>query len=362
MKYDLTGYNIDNLLKSLYLRKVTLQNVVRPSHDKVSFEIQDKDIKKVKRLITNFKIQQYPTKIKRLPKLLLANIGVLIGVFVGVIFSICASAYTWQIQIYGTVELSTQDILTVLADNNIKTGKINLQSSEEIEEILMNNYDRIAQVSVIREGTAIIINLSEKLVYNETEYAPIIASQNGVIRSINLITGTINVKVGDYVNAGDILVFPFNVNTNGDKVSVEPMAEIVAEMYVVTKCEMKRIETVLVRTGKTMTEYQYRFMRLNLFSGKRKNSFALFETVVYNEYISDLVPLMRTVTVYHELAKQEIQHDFATEKDTLIAESVDQAHEALPNGEILSEKCTTTIVDDTMYAMTVISVLGVIND
>ena len=59
----------------------------------------------------------------------------------------------------------------------------------------MNNYDRIAQVSVIREGTAIIINLSEKLVYTEVEFQPIIAKYSGIIKDIKVITGTINVNV-----------------------------------------------------------------------------------------------------------------------------------------------------------------------
>ena len=282
MKIDLTGYNIDNLLKILHTKKVTLFNFVRHEHNKASFEILDKDHKKVKRYIANFKVQETLSKAKQLPKFILANLGVVLGCFIGILFGVFASNYTWQIQVYGTEELSTNDIISVLSDNGIRKGKINHQTSEEIENILLNNYDRIAQVSVVRVGTAIIINLSEKLVYKEVEFQPIIAKYSGIIKEINIITGTTNVKIGDYVNAGDILVLPFNLNANGEKVSVCPLAEIKAEIYVISKCELNKVEIKLVRTGKTATIYDYKFQNKKLFSSKNKNSFAFASFKSFN--------------------------------------------------------------------------------
>lgn len=361
MKYDLTGYNIDNLLKTLYIKKVTLFNVVRTGQNQVSFEILDKDIKKVKRHIANFKVKQTLSGVKRIPKFLITNLGVILGVFIGFIFLLFASNYTWQIKVYGTEELSINDIMSVLSENGIKKGKINLQTSEEIESILMNNYDRIAQVSVVRVGTAIIINLSEKLVYAEVEFEPIKAQYNGIVKDIKVITGTVNVKVGEYVNIGDVLVLPFNLNSNGEKVSVKPLAEITGEIFVVSKCELKKEEQVLVRTGKKNKVYKYKFNNLNLFSGRSKNSFALFELVVYNENISDLLPLNRDVYVYYELKNSLVTHDFSKEKQSLVERSKTEAKQDLPTGEVISETTSTNIVGDTMYACTTITIKGLIN-
>ena len=358
MKIDLTGYNIDNLLKILYTKKITLFNVVRHEHNKVSFDIMDKDHKKVKRYIANFKVQETLSKAKQLPKFVLANLGIILGCFMGILFGIFASNYTWQIKVYGTEELSTNDIISVLKENGIRKGKINYQTSEEIETILLDNYDRIAQVSVIREGTAIIINLSEKLVYVEEEFQPITAKYSGIIKDINIITGTTNVKIGDYVNVGDILVLPFNLNAQGEKVSVRPLAEIKAEIFVVSKCEMNKVETKLVRTGKTSTTYNYKFKSKKIFSSKNKNSFALFETVMYNENISDLLPLNRDVCVHYELAETEVINDFEKEKQSLIDESIDEAYQKIPVGEILSEKTETSILNDTMFAISTITIFG----
>ena len=361
MKYELTGYNIDNLLNTLYIKKVTLFNVVKTSSTEVSFEIMDKDSKKVKRYIANYKVKQTLTGIRKLPKFLLANLGLILGVFFGFIFMLFVSNYTWQIKVFGTEELSANDIINVLHSNNIKKGKINFQTSEEIEDILMNNYNRIAQVSVIRVGTAIIINLSEKLIYEEEKFEAITAKYNGIVKEINVVTGTVNVKIGEYVNVGDVLVLPFNINSNGEKVSVKPLAEIAGEVFIVNKQELRKTEKILVRTGNKNIVYKYKFNNLNLFSSKIKNSFAIFDLVVYNENISSILPLNRDVYAYYELKTSVIEHNFETEKANLIEKSQDNAKKNLPAGEILSQNTNTTIIGDTMIACTTIKMKGLIS-
>lgn len=362
MKFKVTGYNINNLLRTLYQKKVILYNIEQIDKKTIAFEVPDSQAKKVKRRISNFKVVETLSFFKRLPKIMFANIAIILAVFVGSIFYLFISNFTWQIKVYGTEQLTEADIVQVLNENGIKTGKINLKTNEEIEDILLNNYDRIAQVSVIKYGTAIIINLSEKLVYLEQEFQPIIAKYSGVIKEINIITGTTNVKVGDYVNAGDILVLPFNLDSNNKKISVNPLAEITAEMFVVGKCEKKKEEQVIVRTGNTSKEYKYKLFNLNLFSSKNKNSFALFEAVVYNENISSIVPLKREVSTFYELAYETKQNDLNAEKEALIEKSKQQAYNNLPVGKILNEQTSTNIVNDTLYAITTISVLGIIND
>ena len=360
MKIELNGYNIDNLLKILHQKKITLFNLKRTSHNNISFEILDKDYKKTKRYIANFKVKETLSKFKQIPQILSNNIGMILGCFVGILFYIFASQYTWQIQVYGTKDLSVDEIISVLSENGIKKGKINHETSEEIEEVLLNKYDRIAQVSVIREGTAIIINLSEKLVYTEEEFQPVIATHSGIIKEINIITGTTNVKVGDFVNVGDVLILPFNINANGEKVSVQPLAEIKAEMFVVSKTELNKVETKLVRSGNTTTTYNYKFKNKKIFSSKNKNSFALFESVMYNENISDILPLNRDVIVHYELIEQEVVNDFDKEKQSLIEKSIEEANNKLPVGEILSENTETTVLNDKMFAITTITVFGII--
>jgi len=362
MKFNLTGYNLDNLLKTLYNKKIALYNVNRIAHNKVCFEVRDNQAPKVKRYVANFKVKQTLSAFKRLPKILVANIGVILGVFFGSIFYLFSSNYIWQIRVYGTKDLSEQEIIQVLETNGVKKGKLNLKSSQEIESILLNNYDKIAQVSVIKKGTAILINLSEKLVYIETEYKPITAKYSGIIKEINIITGTLNVKVGDYVNVGDVLVLPFNLDANNNKISVEPLAEIKADIFVVAKCQLEQLEQVLVRTGNTSIEYKYKLFNFNIFSGRNKNSFALFESNVYNESVGELLPFTRDVITYYELAYSTVEHNLEEEKQDLIEKSQQQAYQNLPAGKILKEETKTSLQKNILYAVTTLTIYGNIND
>lgn len=362
MKYELKGYNSNNLIKTLVNKKIKIYNLNFKSKNEFSFEILEKDAKKAKKYIKNYKFKQNFTKFKNFSNFLIANLGVILACFFGGIFYIFSSAYTWQIQVYGTEDLTKQDILNVLKQNNIKTGKINLISTEEIETILLNNYDKIAQVSVIKQGTAIIINLSEKLVYSNNEYQPLTAKASGIITDIKIITGTTNVRVGDFVNEGDVLVLPFNINKDGTKINVKPLAEITAKIFVVGKSELNKTEYALVKTGKTTKTYQYKLKKLNLFSGKSKNSFALFETVVYNENISGLVPLCRTVTVFYELKQVEIENNLIKKQTEVEQASLTNAQSKLIAGTILDQTTKTEITDSKLTSISTITVLGIIND
>lgn len=49
MKYDLSGYNLDNLIKILIQKKVKIYNLNFKSRTNITFEIDDCYTKKVKR-------------------------------------------------------------------------------------------------------------------------------------------------------------------------------------------------------------------------------------------------------------------------------------------------------------------------
>lgn len=361
MKIELTGYNLGELIKTLHRKKFTLTNLCQTDAMHLSFEIADSESKRINRFIANYKIKKSLTKIKLLPHLALANLGVIVGVFLCVIFAIFASNYVWQIRIYGNENISTQEIMSVLADNGIKKGKLNTKTNQQIEEILLNNYNRLAQVSVIRQGSAIIVNLSEKLVYNPQDYPPITAHYSGIITNINVLTGTVNVKVGDYVNAGDILVLPFNLDSAGNKIPVQPYAEIAAKMYIKAQVELPKITYALVRTGKSKKIYNYSLFSKQLFS-KNKNSFDFFEIEEYNTYISSLIPIKQTTLTYFELKRVEVEHNFETEKQQVIDKAYNEAVSKLPpNHTLIDEQSTTSIVDGTLYATTIITVDGIIS-
>ena len=58
MKYELNGYNIDELIKTLHRKHFQIFNIVRRDVKTVEFEVSDSDAKKVKKYLLNFKIKK----------------------------------------------------------------------------------------------------------------------------------------------------------------------------------------------------------------------------------------------------------------------------------------------------------------
>src|SRR5699024_8221798 len=62
-------------------------------------------------------------------------------------------------------------------------------------------------------------------------FQPIVSDYDGMITHINLIQGTPNVKVGDIVQKGDVLVYPYVADGEGQVMPVLPRAEIKADVW-----------------------------------------------------------------------------------------------------------------------------------
>ena len=90
--------------------------------------------------------------------------------------------------------------------------------------------------------------------------------------------------------------------------------------------------------------------------------FDIYETSVYNEYISSVLPVIRTKTTYYELGYKVVNYELMAEQSRIEQESIDLAYTNLPtNSEILDEKTTSVIVNDTLYSTTTLTISTIIS-
>ena len=93
MKIELEGYNLNELIKTLHRKKIQLANILKTDATHMSFEVRDADSKRINRFIANYKIKKTLTKVKLIPKLALANLGIIIGLFFGILFAMATNNY-----------------------------------------------------------------------------------------------------------------------------------------------------------------------------------------------------------------------------------------------------------------------------
>jgi sporulation protein YqfD len=362
VKIQVIGYNLDQLINKLQSKNITLYNIERVENNVMFFEIKLSQYKSVKPLLKNYEYNIKYLGLANFKTWLKKNVAILLVIPFALGLMAFSTRFTWNIEIYGGDNLLKNQVIEILNDNNISKGKFLPKDNKIVEQILLKQLPNIAQVSCMTRGTTIVVNLSPKLVYTPETFEPIRASYNGIITNFSLISGTMAVSMGDFVSAGDILVYPFTLDKDGNQVSVKPIAEVRARAYVVGTSKLGATETKLARTGKEYTISSITLLNKKLFSTKSPKPFALYETRVYNECISSVLPIMRTKTTYYELDYVVVNYDLVAEQGRIEQQSIDLAYSNLPtNSEILDEQTTSLIINDTLYSTTTLTIDTIIS-
>jgi hypothetical protein len=75
-----------------------------------------------------------------------------------------------------------------------------------------------------------------------------------------------------------------------------------------------------------------------------------------------VLPLIRTKVTYYELDYVLVNYDLVAEQGRIERESIDLAYQNLPtNSEILDEKTSSIIVNDTLYSTTTLTISTIIS-
>ena len=119
--------------------------------------------------------------------------------------------YIWGIEINGNTGITDDMIMEYLENNDITMGTpIDTIDTEVIEKMLRKDFDNITWVSVGQQGTALTIDIKERDVatYPREEYlaSNLYAVHSGTVESIIVRNGIPKVKIGDTVEAGQLLV------------------------------------------------------------------------------------------------------------------------------------------------------------
>lgn len=121
------------------------------------------------------------------------------------------SRFIWAIDMDGNTSITDEMILDYLKSNNIEIGcKLSEVDADGLEKRFRRDFDQITWISIGQEGTVLTIDIKERdvLVYEEKTYSAssLYASNDGVVQSIVVRSGIAQVKKGDTVTKGQLLV------------------------------------------------------------------------------------------------------------------------------------------------------------
>lgn len=214
LKVSVEGYYIERLINICRNQKITVWNIRKKEDIKIYFNIGINDFKKVAKIArktqSKIKIEQkrgLPFLLHRYKKRKIF----LIFLLMLVILITLSSNFVWNVEI---TEENGKDLANIAQDienAGLKTGvlKSKIDTKEIINKIRLER-DDIAWMGIELKGTNAIVKLvkaeEKPEIVDENEYCNIVSDKEGVITKINAGNGTANVKVGDVVKAGDILI------------------------------------------------------------------------------------------------------------------------------------------------------------
>lgn len=121
------------------------------------------------------------------------------------------SSFVWSIEVDGNKKISTETIIDRVYQLGVKPGALKYRiDAHDVASKLMLDVNELSWVSVVIKGTKVKIEIAEgvekpKLVKKDSP-CDIVATKDGVIKSIFVKSGLEAVKVGETVKKGQVLI------------------------------------------------------------------------------------------------------------------------------------------------------------
>ncbi len=292
------------------------------SGDGIECDIAVGDFKYLRKLIRGKGIRVHILKKSGVPFLLSRynrRLGIAIGVVLFFSVLLFMSQYIWIIDIEGNKKVTENEIRNACREIGIVTGipKNSIYPKGEREKLMLK-LDGVAWASLNIEGSRLVVNISEaKEETEKSSYSNLIAETDGVIKKIDVVSGTVVVKVGDGVKKGDLLVSGI-VETAYGTSFVNAKGTIIAESQRYIELKEDYIQKHIIPTGKIKTKRVLELFgfKIPLFLGGETSDFLQNKTVKTLKLFGNDLPVKihKNTCSFQKVKRQKYSYEKLTER------------------------------------------------
>ncbi len=280
-----------------------------------------KDYKKIARAAKKF---QCKTKIIRKNGLyfksrkVLARKGIVLSAALVFLYVFLFSKLIWRIDIIAPSKNITEDVNSILYENNCYAGAVfNQEKNQNIIQKIFMDVDNVGYVTLnFYKGilTCKVDATINKMPYLENSTSGnITASLDGVIEELEIYNGFSDIQIGQTVLKGDVLVEPTYVDRNGTLQQVMPRAFIKAYCLKEYSAQTDFNKEVFIRTGKYTEQVSLKFIGKKILIKKADiDAYKQYESEKYFENITILgfsLPLTKETIRFYEKESVNIEKD-----------------------------------------------------
>ncbi|MBQ2711793.1 MAG: sporulation protein YqfD [Clostridia bacterium] len=286
------------------------------------------------------------------------RIGVVAGVIAVAVFMLWYAGAVREISVSGGSPLSEERVLNVLSEMGVSQGtRRQAVHLPTLQNGLLASFPELTYVTVRLDGVRLSVSLYER---KDQEVLPVAdgnvyATASGRVTGVVVYSGTARVSVGDYVQAGDLLIEGCYALPDGTAEKTEASGEVYGEYDLTFSRGFFGVDIERYRSGRSVQSTSYRLFGFSVKGSESSIPFALYESETTHSYLFDgcILPIQREVRTYYELLTRAVYPDPLEYKKRLLNElylEAEQSCAALGRIVRVSEDVST---DDSMIRLTV---------
>lgn len=354
LKISVKGYYIERFINICKNNKITIWNLKRKDNIELNLNVRIKEFKEICKIARKTGCKVKIKNKKGIPFLLhrykKRKIFFILLILLALIIGL-SSCFVWNMEIKEENGYELENIREDIEKAGLKVGifKGKINTKEIINKIRLERKD-VAWMGIELKGTNAIVKLvksDEKPdIIDEDEYCNIISNKEGIITKISVQNGTANVKVGDTVSIGDILVNGWMEGKFTGIRYVHSLAEIEAKVWYTESVKIPYNVTETKYTGNEEEKYGIKFNNFQINFTKKYSKFKIYDTIETENKIklfSDFyLPISIVKTTYKEQEKIEKTYSAEEAKNIGIKELEKKLDEKIENKDNIVNKNINT--------------------
>ena len=339
------GYYIERFINICTSKSIFLWNIKRQKATILYARVSIQDFKRLKAVCKKTQCKMKIVNKKGMPFVL--NQYKKRKIFAGllILLTLCVislSNFIWNIEVTGNDTIAKEEILQVAKEKGLDIGKFkNAINIKEVIQTLRLQRDDLAWVGIEIKGTNAIIKIVEAdmkpEIIDEEEYCSIVADKPCMVLKVNAVNGTPQVKQGDVVKQGDILIGGWLEGKYTGTRYVHAQGDIQAKVWYTNKQRTSLKETVKEETGNVENKYGINMNNFKINLYKRLSNFENYDTIEENKKLklfSDFyLPIEWIKYTNKEYKNVEIIHSREEAKEIAIQKARGELKQQIENSE-----------------------------
>lgn len=326
------GFFVERFINVCINNKIFLWKIKKKNSTLMTSNINIRDFKKVRDIAKKTKCRIKINAKKGLPILMhkYRKRKLLLIIFIPIIFSVLISSrFIWNIEINGIENIDKNELMIQLNQEGVKIGnrKNSINSKDVINNIRLKRND-ISWMSIDLKGTNVIINIVEAeekpQIVNKDENCNIVANKKGIITKITADIGTAQVKKGDIVEVGDVLIAGYMEGKYTETRYVHAKGTAEAKVWYTKKIKTGLTREITEQTGVIDNRYSINInnFKINLYKSlpKFENYDTINDIKKIKLFSNFYLPVQINKTTYVEKNKSKITYGKEELKNILIQE------------------------------------------